>query len=169
MPVAWFVAPYERRDQVLGVEKVRRGRYNVMDDYTQLIAADEGAWKEIEMLGQRAVVKVRASANTLQTINADPRIRGIQSNRLDDPLSTLSAAERAGLRQIALDAGYNSGEWGAAFPVLGDATLRQVLKFFVSRRRKVRYDPDTDQIVDDGPVQPTGSIDVLDGRIEGIR
>lgn len=162
MPVAWFVTTYKRRDRPWG----QVGRYCAMDDYTVLIDADGGTWREVEILGQRAIVKVRASAATLQTINADPGIRGVPASMLDDPLSSLTNAQRNALRQLALDCGYTASDFTGAFPDgLGSVTLGQFLRFLARRRRKVRYDRPTDQILDDGPDQPTGSVDDVDADV----
>ena len=48
---------------------------------------------------------------------------------------------------------------------LNTVTLRQVLQFAARRRRKVRYDSQTDSIVDDGAVQPVTPIALVDAEV----
>lgn len=159
--IGWFVAPYKRLPST-----VRIARYCAMDDFTALIQADGGDWREVEGLGNRCYVKVRASAATLSTINAAPGFTRIPLARLDDPLSSLTAGQRTAIRQRLLDAGYTLAAINAAIPNLAQATLRDVLRFAVSRRQKPRYDAATDTIVLDGADQPTGDIDRLDGVVQ---
>lgn len=162
MPVGLFVAPFQRADHQ-GTGRVRRE--SVMHNYNQQIVADGGAWQETEILGQRVIAKVRASGAVLTSIAADPLIVGLPATRLDDPLSTLTVAQRTALRQLALDCGYSTGEFASVFPNLGQATLGQFLRFLCTRRRKVRYDQATDTIVDDGQVEPVTSIDLIDALV----
>lgn len=158
--VAWFVAPYKRASST-----TRIVRYCAMDDFTSQIHADGGTWREVEGLGNRCFVKVRASASTITTINATAGFTKIPLARLDDPVSTLTTAQKNALRQLLLDGGYTLSELNATIPNLNTATLRDVLRFAVSRRNQPRYDQATDTIVLDGPTQPTGSIDALDGDV----
>lgn len=137
-----------------------------MDDFTPAIRADGGDWAEAEVLGQHAIVKVRAGAATLTAIGAAAGFDRIPLAALDDPLSSLSAGQRAALRARVEALGYSAAEIAAALPGdLGSYTLRQLLRFVASRRRKVRYDAATDSIVDDGPVQPVRMVDHLDGVV----
>jgi len=161
VPVAWFVCPMER------VPHPRRViRRCAMDSFTQLIEADGGGWAESEVLGQRAVVKVRASAQTLTVIGQAPGFIRVPAARLGDPLSSLSAGQRTALRNVVLDLGYTAGELADRFPGgLGTVTLGELLRFIASRRRKVRYDQATDSIVDDGPEVVPVPVDVVDGAV----
>lgn len=158
--VAWFVAPYKR------VPTAKPLRYCAMNDFTAQIRADGGDWREIEGLGNRCLVKVRASAATLSAITAAPGMTRLPLTRLDARLSALSATQRTALRQLLLDGGYTLDELNAAIPNLSQATLRDVLRFAVSRRQKPRYDAATDRIVLDGPPLPTGDVDALDGGVQ---
>ena len=63
MALAWFICPYKRGP---GPDVIR---YPAMDDFTSLIRGDGGDWAETEILGNAALVKVRASSGTLTTIN----------------------------------------------------------------------------------------------------
>lgn len=151
MPVGWFLAPYARRPNYGG----RADRYVIVNDLTPQIFADGGFWSETEVLGQHAIVKVRATAATLQAVAGLPGVTRIPVARLDDPLSSLSNAQKNALRNRVQALGYTMSEIQARFPNdLGTYTLRQLLTFVASRRRKVRFDPVSDEVFDDGPEQP---------------
>lgn len=122
-----------------------------MNDFTPQINADNGAWAETEILGDRAIVKVRASAATLNAIAATATFRRIPNiTALTASLSTLSAAQRTAIRNEITDAGYSVAELNAAIPNLNTATLGQVFNLLATRRRKPRYDANTDAIILDG-------------------
>lgn len=161
MAVAWFLCPYKRR----GTFPVER--YCAVDDFSPQIAADGGAWLETEVLGNQAVVKVRASAATLTAIAGAVGVTRIPLSRLDDNLSTLSQAQRNNLKQILLDAGYSVSEFNTRFPSgINSVTLREVLVFLASRRLRPRYDAGTDQIVLDGAFDscvPVADVDAAVG------
>lgn len=160
MPIAWFLCPYKRR-----LDSIRPRRYCAMDDFTTQIGTDGGQWSESEILGNRAIVKVRASDATLTTIASTAIFRRIPLTRLDDSLSTLTGAQRNAIRQEIVDAGYTSAELNAAIPNLATATLGQVLRFMATRRLKPRYDAATDAIIIDGPIQSVKSADVVDAAV----
>lgn len=160
MAVAWFFAPYKRRD--LGSVK---SRYCAMDDFTTQIVADGGAWSECECLGDQAIVKVRASSATLTTINAAPGMLRVPLGLLDDPLSSLTAPQRTAIRNRIEALGYTPAEINAAIPDLSVVTLRDVLKFVLRRRLKPRYDSGTDTIILDGAEQPTRPLEDADGDV----
>jgi hypothetical protein len=160
MAVAWFIAPYKRR-----LTSSDPTRYCAMDDFTQRIRADGGNWSETEILGDRAIVKVRASIATLTLIAATPTFRRIPLGVLDDPLSSLTLAQRNAIRNEITDAGYSVAELNAVIPNLAAVTLRQVLRFMASRRLKPRYDKVTDTIVIDGILQPCRTIESVDGAV----
>jgi hypothetical protein len=161
MAVGWFIAPYVRRASPFGVI-----RYVVVNDLTPAIRADGGGWSETEVLGQAAVVKVRASAATLTAVAALSGVDRIPVAALDDPLSSLSNAQKNAIRSRVQALGYTLAELNAALPGdLGSFTLRQLLTFIAQRRRKVRYDAGTDTIIDDGAVQPVRSLASVDGAV----
>jgi hypothetical protein len=136
-----------------------------MRQFTPQIHADGGAWRAIEVLGNRCLAKVRASASTLSTINAAPGFVRVPLTRLDDPLSSLSPAQRTAIRNILTDAGYTMAEINARFPNLADHTLGDALRFLASRRLKPRYDAATDTIILDGPPSPTSDLGRLDQEV----
>lgn len=161
MAAGWFVCRYIR--PLIGpYANDPRGRACAMDRYTALIRADGGDWRETEVLGNRTIVKVRASAATLTTIAADPDIIRIPVALLDDPLSSLSAGQRTALRNELQDMGYTLGEIHAALGSdLSTITLGQLLRFAATRRRAARFDGGTQAIVCDGAVLACDSIDAL--------
>lgn len=147
MPIGWFIAPYKR-----DLSEPTPTRYCAMDDATSLIRADGGDWHESEFLGNRAIVKVRASAATLSAIATAPGIKRLPKNRFDDPLSDLSNAQKRAIRDELLDAGYTFQEFQARFGNdIGNFTLGDIIRFAVTRRRKVRWDGL--QFVFDGTIQ----------------
>lgn len=160
MAIGWFICGYAR-----DVSAPSPTRYCAMDTFTTMIRADGGDWREAEYLGNRAIVKVRASAGTLTTIAGTTGFRRIPLTLLDDPLSSLTAGQRSAIRNEILDAGYTNAEINAALPDLSTVTLRQVLQFITSRRLKPRYDSGTDTIICDGIVQPCTQPETIDGVI----
>jgi len=156
MAIAWFIIPYKRR-----VGARQPTRYCAIDDFTPQIYSAGGKWSETEILGDRAIVKVSAPANILTALNAE--YKRLPKDRLDDSLSDLSAGAKTAIRNELQDAGYSLAEIQARFGSdLGAFTLRDVLRFFASRRLKPRYDVDTDTIILDGSVQVCRSIDEVD-------
>lgn len=166
MPVAWFLAPYKRRDNPRGV-----GRYCQMDDFTAQILADPeyaGAepWAESECLGGVAVVKVRASAALLQTINQTAGFTMIPGAMLDNPLSSLTAGQKTTLRNTIVALGYTVNELQTALGTdLGAVTLGQLLRFVLTRRMTPRYDVATDAIVLNGTQLACSPIEAVDAAV----
>lgn len=158
--MAWFICGYKP------LPSRPRFRYCAMDDFTTLIRADGGDWTETEVLGNRAIVKVRANALTLNTIAATPGFYRVPVDNLDAPLSSLSNAQASALRQQLLDMGYSDTEIRTA---LGNnirtRTLRQVLDFAATRRLKPRWDDGAQAILLDGPGQPVRPIADIDRSV----
>src|SRR3990167_627495 len=149
MPVGWFLSPYTRR-----LTKGLPSRYCVMDDFTTRIQADGGDWAETEVLGNHAVVKVRAALGTLQDIAAASSFQRLPKDRLDDALSDLPDAQKRAIRQTLESLGYPLDEIKTALgDDLGSKALRDVLRFATTRRLTPRYDAATDTIKVDGPSQ----------------
>lgn len=160
MALAWFICPYKR-----GTLGPGPSRYCAMDDFTAQIKLDGGVWSETEILGDRAIVKVRASAPTLSFIANTPGFRRIPLTLLNEPLSSLTQVQRTAIRNEVLDAGYTLEEVNARFPDILNNTLGDVLRFLASRRLKPRHDRNTDSIVLDGSVQPCKDVDLLDREV----
>jgi hypothetical protein len=159
MPVGWFIAPYKRRDPSPG----EIGRYCAMDDFTAQIVADGGAWAETEILGNAALVKVRAAAGTLTTIAAGSGFLRIPNHfDLNDTLGDLTAGQRNAILNELQTLGYSPAEITAALPAnWATVTLGQLLRFAAGRRLRPRYDSGTDTIICDGPPQPVLPVDQI--------
>jgi len=136
-----------------------------MDDFTAVITTALGQWAETEILGDRALVKVRAPGALLTAIAAEPGFRRVPLDRLDDPISSLPNNVKNALRNEITDAGYTMQEVNASFPNLADHTLGDVLRFMATRRKKPRYDVGTDTIILDGIDQPCREVDDVDGEV----
>lgn len=159
MPSAWYIVPYQRRPSAN-----RPLRYCQIDDQTPDILADGGWWSEVEILGNRAIVKVRASAAILQNLNG--LYKRLPKDVLNIGLSDLNNAQKIALRNEILDQGYTIAEIRARFgDDLGQYTLGDILRFMATRRKEPRYDAETDTIVLDGPDHPCRSIDSLDKEV----
>lgn len=140
-----------------------RARMCAMNRHTGPIRADGGDWREVEVLGNRAIVKVQASPATLTAITSDLDCRRLPLDLLDRPLSGLTNAQRTALQNELLDMGYPLSEIRDRLGNnLSLVTLRQVLRFAATRRRKPRWDAGTSTVVFDGPMQLCESVDALD-------
>lgn len=162
MPVGWFLAPYVREAQA----SPRIVRYCIVGDVLEDIRAAGGdaAWTEV--LGQHAIVKVKASDSLLTQVASLAGVTRIPAGRLDDPLSTLSTAQKNAIGTKVRSLGYTMAELQTRFPNdLGTYTLRDLLKFIATRRRKVRYDKATDSIIDDGVEQPVRPVEDVDADV----
>lgn len=160
MAIQWFICTYKRTTGRMP------GRYCAMDDYTPQILADSGSWSETEVLGGYALVKVRASDATLNTIANDAGFLRIPIALLDTQLSTLTSQQRTAIRDRLNAMGYSDSEILAALGNnLGQRTLGQVLRFAASRRLKPRYDAIQDLIVLDGEIQTCRLVDDVDAEI----
>jgi hypothetical protein len=166
MPTAWFLTDYVRKDR-----GGRPGRVCRMNQFTPQIEADGGDWREVEVLGGYAIVKVRAAAATLTTIAGTAEFQRIPAafTTLNTTLGSLTAAQRTAILNRILAMGYTTEEITA---VIGGnlagwrtKTLGQLLRFIASRRRKPRYDAIADAIVMDGIVQACTSVDDVDALI----
>lgn len=163
MAIGWYIVPYKRRNDP-GEEVAR---YCAMNDYTQqIIYTYDGAWTETEILGNRAIVKVRAPAQMLEFLDTVPGFRRLPKNRLDDSLADLPLGIKSALRDELLDMGYTLDEIHERFGSdLGQYTLRDLLEFAATRRLKPRYNPANDTIYLDGEVQRCRSIESVDEEV----
>lgn len=182
MPIAWFIVPYKRvtrtpldaatRADILAnqgmlalVSKMGISRYPAVMDFNSQIAADGGKYSCTEVLGDRAIVKVNASAATLTAMNNAAGFIRVPLSRLDDPLSSLTDNQRTALKNELLDQGYTMAEVNARFPDLSTVTLGDVLRFAATRRKRPRYDSVSDAYVEDGQADPVVSVDDVDGAV----
>ena len=157
MPIGFFIVPYVRR-----LPLVARKRYCQIDDHTDQIVASGGRWAEVEVLGNRAIVKVRASTAILTQLAT--LYKRLPKDRLDDPLSDLSIAARQKIKDELLDMGYTQDEI-TNFGSVQSKTLRQVLGFMATRRLKARYHAASESIILDGEAQACRPIEYIDLRV----
>lgn len=158
MPVAWFIVPFTRRNPP-PMAWLKFSRYLAINDYIDLVAADGGVFKSVEIRNNRALIKVRASAATLATLNALPGWKRLPKDLLNDPLSSLTVNQRNAIRSELQDQGYTLVEINLAFPNgIGNYTLRDVLQFMTNKRRTMAYD-----IVSDGLVESVEQVDCFPG------
>ncbi len=160
MAIAWFICPYKRR-----LDHHMPARYCAMDDFTKQLRDAGGDWREVEILGDRAIVKVRGPSAALTSIAATQGFRRLPSNDANKPLSELTQGQRTFLKNLVIDAGYTREEFDEAHPDMNVLTMKHVLRFLARRRLKPRYDEATDEIVLDGIVQQPESVDKLNGII----
>lgn len=67
--IAWYTVPY-KRDRRRGVSNFFPARYCAMDDFAgEIISEDNGEWSSIEIAGNQAIVKVKASKQTLDKLD----------------------------------------------------------------------------------------------------
>jgi hypothetical protein len=159
--IGWFIVPYARRTMGATI-----ARYCKVNDFNAQIVAAGGAWSESEVLGDCAIVKVRATQAGIDQLDAQPGFIRIPVERLDDPLSTLSAAKKLQIRTKLETMGYSLAEIQDALGVdLGTKTLRQLLIFMTTRRIRPRFDGPLDSYVFDGPIETCKSVDQLDTEV----
>ena len=157
--IAWFIVPYKRRDIFH-----RRVRYCAMDDFTTQINSDGGRWAESEILGNRAIVKVRASSSTIALI-AETFLK-IPLSSLDDSLSSLTTNQNNVIKNQMIESGYSLAEIKSRFESgLSLFTLRDLLRFMSSRRQKPRYDVQKNEIICDGISIGCRDIDSVDREV----
>jgi len=167
MALGWFVCPYVRRNP--GVTPPER--YCSIDDLTAIIRADGGDWDETEILGDVALVKVRASAATLTLVGNLAGVFTIPSKwiEMQDDLTSMTAGERNQLQSAVLSLGYTQGELDAAMgntlALWRTHTLGDLLVMASARRLKPRYDSGTDSIVVDGAVQPVKDVHLVANKV----
>ena len=160
--IAWYIAPYKIKKEPLGATHHNR-RYCAMNDYTSVIYGEGGQWSETEILGNRAIVKVRASEATLQIL--DGIYKRMLKDDVNDSLSSLSAGEIQTQKNEAIDMGYSLAEVEEYYNK-GVSTLKDIFKLYTKRRLKPRYDSVTDTIYIDGVVQKCKSIEIVDTKVQ---
>jgi len=167
--IAWFIAPYKRLPNKVRNGRIIPRRYCAMDDFTAQITADGGSWREIEVLGDKAIVKVSAAVSTIATINGTAGFVLLTGKvKLTDTLSDLTAGQKTALRNLVLSLGYTAQEISNRLGSdLGAVTLGDVLRFIASRRVKPRYDEATDTIVFDTGITVTpDDVQTIDKEVQ---
>lgn len=131
-----------------------------MNDFTLEIIADGGAWSETEVLGDQALVKIRASDTLLTTIEDAGHFnlaKFLAKINLADSLSDLTNANRSVIQNRLLQNGYEQTEIDAALGSNLSAwrakTFGDLLNLIATRRLEPRYDSANDLIICDGPAK----------------
>lgn len=167
MPTAWFIVPYTRK-----IETDERPnsatRWVDINNQQATIAADGGRWGEVEVLGNRAVVKVVTNTQAVLDNLANPYLR-IPLSLLATQLNQLTTTQRNRIHTELNNMGYSDPEIQAALNLsglsaaqLGTKTLGDVLRFAASRRQVARFDSVSQNFILDGPIQACESVDALD-------
>lgn len=168
MALAWFICPYKRSNP----GAVPPERYCSMDDFTAQVRADGGTWDETEILGDKALVKVRASDVTLAAIGGTAGVFTIPTRffRLEDSFADLTNGERNQISSAILGLGYTQAELNAAMgTTIGQwrtRTLGDLLRMAATRRLRPRYDQPTDTIICDGQQDPVKPVGLVDGAVQ---
>lgn len=165
MALAWFVCGYTINPN--------RPMYRncAMDGFSAAIQADGGDWSESEVLGGYAVVKVRASDQTLSTIAGTAGFQRIPNHfNLSDTLGDLTNPQKTAIYNRLLAMGYTDAEIQAAIARANQnwstITLGQVLRFAASRRLLARWDDIQSQIVLDGAAVACRPVADVDGAVQ---
>ena len=159
--IGWFIVPYGRK--TIGGALVR---YPKIDDFTGQITAAGGFWSESEVLGDCAVVKVRAPQAGIDQLDAQPGFIKIPVEHLDDPLSSLTATKKTQIRNKLESMGYSLAEIQADLGTdLGTKTLRELLLFITKRRMRPRFDVALQDIVFNGIEETCKSVDQLNSEV----
>ena len=163
MPIAWFIAPYKTKSTVSGLY-----RYCAMDDFTQqIIYADGGNWSESEILGNVAVVKVKAAQTTLDTISSTVNFVKLPKVLLTESLSDLTPTQKTAILNKLTSLGYSVPEIKNALgDDIGSKTLADLLRFAATRRLKPHFNADQTQILVDGIEQRCRPIEDVDKTVK---
>lgn len=166
MAFAWFICPYTHYE-----DNGKHGRYCSMNDFTPAIHGEGGWWAESEILGDVALVKVRASEATLTTIsNAPGYLRVLNKWLLADNLTDLTLAQYNAIRNRLVAIGYTNGEinsrMGSNLSQWQTKTFLDLLSFAATRRRKPRWDEQLGKIVCDGVITEPRSVLSVDQEVK---
>lgn len=172
--IGWYLIPYVVGFRADGSPY----RYVAIDALTTQIWNDNGYavndgtqgpfWAESEVLGNVAVVKVRASAATHAEIAALPGAFQFPGVNLTDPLTPLTAQQSLAITSKLESLGYTAQEIFSHLPhVLNTYELGALLAVVALRRLQPSgWDPVGQQFVLDGPVQPVVPITALDAAVQ---
>ncbi len=147
MAVAWFIVRFNITifaQAIFTPLPCMAERNSALDEPALL--ANGGRFRRIE-LSDRLIYKISASQGVLDAIAALPGVKLMPTNRLDDALSTLTVNQRNALKNELLDQGYTQADIDAEFPNLGQATLRQMLKFMSRTKTLPAFDVNTLSVI----------------------
>jgi hypothetical protein len=160
--LSWWVGPYDRKDR-----GERKGRVCAADRYTSTVYAEGGEWREIEILGNKCLFKLRSSASTIAIYAADADFQRLPKNAMGTALSDLTNPQKTALRNFITGLGYSLAELQARFPNdLGTYTLGDVIRFMASRRKNITYNSGTDTIEEGSADLPGLKVDAVNGGVQ---
>lgn len=168
MALAWFICPMITTDT--GSAPFHWRRKCAMDNFTLQILADGGDWMESEVLGNVALVKVRASDATLTAIQgAAGYLRVLAKINLTETMTDLSAAQRNAIQTRLLNMGYTQAEIDAAMGTnltqWRQRTFGDLLRLICTKRLKpLSIDANGNVTFSSTVVTPTPP-EILAGRI----
>jgi len=163
MSVGWFVAPYNQK-ALTGYRA--RFRYCAMQDFDAAIRSDNGDWCEGEILGNSAIVKVRASLVTLSDIASTGGFSRLPGTDLNERLTALTTVQERQLQDLAGSLGYSGVEIDRSLGTdVRGKTLREYLTFLSTRRVRPRWDSPTQQIVFDQEIVPCRNLNDIDRNV----
>ena len=164
MPVRYYIQEYRvtRTPVDGGREEIVRDL--PIADFTEQIYAAGGAWSEIEFIGNRALVKVRAPDAVLTGLDAQGWFE-LPRRALSTPLSQLTVSQRNVIRAQVTAAGYTLQEFQTALPDFTVNTVADLLRFLCSRRHKPRWNAANARLDFDPIEQPTKSLAVLEREV----
>lgn len=167
MAIGWFIIPYQ---VVFEDNNFVYRRVQICED-TAANPTIPIKWKGCEILGNRSIVKVKASDGVLDALTA--KYQRLPKNILTASLSDLTAAAKTKIKDELLDMGYSFVEIKEKFGDninLENYTLKDVLVFMARRCRKPRNVMNGNIIVDivtDGEVRPCPkTVEFLDTEVQ---
>ena len=168
MTIAWFLCSYKRKTG----NRIFPTRVCAMNDFTPDIISEGGAWSETEVLGDQALVKVRASDTLLTTIADAGHLnltKFLAKMNLADSLSDLTNANRNVIENRLRQNGYTQSEIDAALGSNLTAwrarTFGDLLNLIAAKRLEPRYDSANDLIICDGTARACKPVSKVDKEV----
>lgn len=160
LPSAYYIVPFRRA--LIPLTNMFPERELTIRDFYPAIITGGGDFREIEIRGQRALVRVWTDASTHSALTAV--YKRLPKARLTDTLADLTNPQKNAVRNELLDEGFTNAEINAAFGAdIGTRTLGDVMRFMARNRRKPQYDSGTDTISDSAEIVDTSAdLDVID-------
>lgn len=167
MAVAWFIAKFTYQITYPNWFNGFANRIDPIDE--QQLRAANARFKRLE-ISDRRIYKINATNAVLNAVEALPGVKRLPTTVLDNPLSSLTANQRQALQDELVDQGYTLADIQAQFPNLGQATLKQVLKFMARHNVLPAFDVNTVSVIrsakaEDDISYPDTIIDDLDGAV----
>lgn len=165
MIIAWYLCPYRKALNPGGAAGgfAPYYRYCAMCDYNSQIFPFGGLWSETEVLGNYAIVKVKAPDTLIPSLDAE--FYRLPVDNLDDFVDIISAADKTKLINFIKGLGYGNAEVNSGLGNLNGKTLRNVLKFVSQRRLAPRWDNATQEFVCDGVQAIPKLLEDVDARV----